>query len=257
MLVKRDTPRDYRVDMTYAHFHRVLGELLTELAALPGVLWLTDKEQHVMRGEGERNTYARAVYRVSELVPYQDRLSELAGVQQQAMTESGLGKVPRELLLPQIVEHVTHVRLSETTIYRSTPVSKEKALAKIDTALSTTRKNLSEFQRYGAQDDGVKRLESEVRHIAAVREAVLHAEEETYRVRVRQMRYRPYVYLAGGKPVQVDSRTHGLILVGPDIGVSYPNAVRQTRSDQRILEPLFAFGKTRIYYERDWQEAGR
>lgn len=41
---------DTRVDQTYAHFHRVLGELLTELSALPGVLWLSDKE-HVLRGE--------------------------------------------------------------------------------------------------------------------------------------------------------------------------------------------------------------
>ncbi len=58
-----------RVDRTYAHFHRVLGGLLTELSALLGVLWLSDKE-HVLRGEGERNTYARAVYRVSSLEPF-------------------------------------------------------------------------------------------------------------------------------------------------------------------------------------------
>ena len=85
---------------------------------------------------------------------------------------------------------------------------------------------------------------------------MLHAEEETYRLRVKQVRYRPYVYLVGKKPVQVDSRTHGLIVVGPDIDVSYPNEVRRTRSDQRVVEPLFEFGKTRIYFERDWQEAG-
>ncbi len=45
--------------------------------------------------------------------------------------------------------------------------------------------------------------------------------------------------------------------MGLDIGGSYPNAVRKTRSDQRILEPLFEFGKTWIYLERDWQQAGR
>jgi len=244
-----------RVDRTYAHFHRVLGGLLTELSALPGVLWLSDKE-HVLRGEGEHNSYARAVYRVSSLGPYHERLAELTGVQQQGVAEFGLGRVPRELLLPQVVENVTHVRLSEIPVYRTTPVGKEKVLAKIDTALATTKKNLAEFQRYGSQDDGVKRLGAEVEAIEAVRETVVQAQEETYRVRVKQVRYRPYVYLLGEKPVQVDSRTHGLILVGQDIGVSYPSAVRQTRSDQRTLEPLFAFGKTRIYFEQDWQEAG-
>ena len=248
--------QESRVDQTYAHFHRVLGELLTELAALPGTLWLADQEQHVLRGEGERNTYARALYRVASLEPYRERLAELSGVQQQGVVALGLSKPPRELLLPQVIEQVTHVRLSETSVYRTTPVSKDKAVAKIDTALTTTRKNLSEFQHYGTQDDGVKRLEAEVKAIEAVRETVLHAEEETYRVRVKQVRYRPYVYLLNEKPLQVDSRTHGLILVGPDIDVSYPNEVRRTRSDQRILEPLFEYGKTRIYFERVWQEAG-
>ncbi len=253
-----DMLQDRGVDRTYAHFHRVLGELLEELAALPGVLWLTDKQGHVLRSEGEHNVYARAVYRVSDLEPYRQRLAELAQVQQQGMATLGLREPPRELLLPQVVENVTHVRLIETVVYRTSPMSKKDVLAKLNTALKTIRKNLGEFQRYGGEHDaGVMRLEAEVKAILAVRETVVHAQEETYRVRVRQARFRPYVYLAGKKPVQVDSRKHGLILVGRDIGVSYPNAVRQTRSDQRDVEPLFEFGKTRIYFESAWQEAGK
>jgi len=252
--VPDDALKDNRVDRTYAHFHRVLGGLLVELAAQPGVLWLTDKQEHVLRGEGERNSYARALYRVDSLEPYQERLDELAQVQQQGMAELGLRETPRELLLPQVVENVTHVRLSETVLYRTTPMQKRHVLAKIDTALKTTHKNLAKFQRYGGEHDaGVRRLEAEVKAIEGIKETVLQAKEETYRVRVKQTRYRPYVYLAGKKPVQVDSRTHGLILVGRDIGVSYPNAVRQKRSDQRDVTPLFEFGKTRIYFESAWQ----
>ncbi len=251
-------PQDTRVDRTYAHFHRVLGGLLEELAALPGVLWLTDKEEHVLRGEGEHNTYARAVYRVNDLTPYQGQLAELTQVQQQGMTELGIRETPKDLLLPQVIQNVTHVRLSETVLYRTTPTQKKQVLAKIDTALRTTRKNLAEFQRYGGPDDeGVRRLEAEVEAIEAVRETVLQAQEDTYRVRVKQTRYRPYVYLAGEKPVQVDSRTHGLILIGHNISVSYPNIVRRARSDQRKLEPLFEYGKTRIYFESKWQEAAQ
>lgn len=253
-----DELQDNRVDRTYAHFHRVLGGLLEELASLPSVLWLTEKEEHVLRGEGEHNSYARAVYRVDSLEPYQDRLSELAQVQQQGLAELGLKEAPRELLLPQVVQNVTHVRLSETVLYRTTPMQKKNVLAKIDTALKTTRKNLAEFQRYGGPDDeGVRRLEAEVEAIEEVKETVLQVQEDTYRVRVKQTRYRPYVYLAGEKPVQVDSRTHGLILVGHNISVSYPNAVRRARSDQRDVTPLFEFGKTRIYFESAWQEAAQ
>lgn len=256
--MSEDVLQDTGVDRTYAHFHRVLGELLEELAALPGVLWLTDTQGHVLRGEGEHNVYARAVYRVSDLEPYRERLAELAQVQQQGMATLGLREPPRELLLPQVVENVTHVRLSETVVYRTSPMSKKDVLAKIDTALKVTRKNLAEFQRYGGEHDaGVIRLEAEVKAILAVRETVVHAQEETYRVRVKQVRFRPYVYLTDEKPVQIDSRKHGLILVGHDIGVSYPNTVRQARSDQRKLEPLFEFGKTRIYFESTWQEAGK
>ena len=80
-----------RTDRTYAHFHRVLGELLMELAALPGTLWLSDKEQHVLRGEGERNTYARALYRVASLEPYRERLAELIG-----RAAAGRGRVRSE-----------------------------------------------------------------------------------------------------------------------------------------------------------------
>jgi len=70
--------------------------------------------------------------------------------------------------------------------------------------------------------------------------------EETCRLRIRQTRLRPYVYRAGKKSAQLESRTHGLILVGPDIDVNYPYAVRKTRSDKREVEPPFAFGKTQI-----------
>lgn len=253
-----EEPQGGRADRLYAHFHRVLGELLLELAALPGTLWLTERQEHTLGGEGERNRYARAVYRVVDVEPYRQRLGELGAVQQQATAALGLAQEPRELLLPTVVENVTHVRLHEIIGYHTAPVSRQRALVKVDTALRTTKHNLAEFERYGGQsDEGVRRLVAEVRAIEAARERIAEAEEDRFRVRVKQVRYRPYVYLLGDKPVQIGSREHGLILVGSDIGVSYPNAVRRTRSDQRTVEPLFEFGKTRIYLEHEWQEAGK
>ena len=248
--------REDRIDQSYAHFHRVLGGLLEELAALPGVVWLTE-QQHVLRGEGRRNDYAWAIYRVPDLEPYRARLAELERVQQKAVTEMGLGRMPRELLLPQVIEDVTHVRLGEKGGYRSSPKPKKAVLAIFETALNTTKKNLREFQRYGGGDDGVRRLEVEIRDLEAVRQTVLSAPEQPYRVRVWQpRRFYPYIYQENMKTKQVRCRNHGLILVGQSIGLSQPREVRKVRSDKRTLEPLFAFGKTQVYFERDWQAAG-
>ena len=244
-----------RADRTYAHFHRVLGTLLTELGALPGVIWLTD-QRHVLRGSGERNDYAWAIYRVGELGPYREALAELEAVQQSAVIEMGLGRVPRELLLPQVIEGVTHVQLGESGGYRSSPKAKKAVLAILETALKTTQKNLGEFQRYGGEDEGTRQLGAEVEAIEKVKETVLDAPEQPYRIRVWQpQRFNPYIYQGDAEPRQVRCRKHGLILVGEQIGMRPPRQVRRVRSDKRKLEPLFAFGRTEVYLERDWQEA--
>ena len=69
------------LERIYAHFHRVLGPLLVELAELPGTVWLDEARAHVLTGEGEDNVYARAIYPVTDLAPYRERLAELAKVQ--------------------------------------------------------------------------------------------------------------------------------------------------------------------------------
>ena len=244
-----------RVDQTYAHFHRVLGTLVTELGALPGVIWLTD-QRHMLRGDGARNDYAWAIYRVAELELYREALAELEVVQQRAVGEMGLGRVPRELLLPQVIEGVSYVQLGESGGYRSSPKEKKAVLAILETALKTTQKNLSEFQRYGGEDEGTRRLGAEVEAIEKVKEKVANAPEQPYRVRVWQpQRFNPYIYQGDAEPRQVRCRKHGLILVGESIGMRPPREVRRVRSDKRELEPLFAFGRTQVYLERDWQEA--
>ena len=54
----------------------------------------------------------------------------------------GLRQVPRELLLPQVIEGVTYVQLGESGGYRSSPKEKKAVLAILETALKTTQKNL-------------------------------------------------------------------------------------------------------------------
>lgn len=246
-------------ERTYAHFHRVLGSLLQELANLPScAYWLSDKHQHVISGDFEHNTYARALYRVPSLEPYQPRLDELALVQGQALAELGLKRPPKALLSPLVVQGVTHVRVHETTNYRTTPASKADVLTKINSAITTTKRNLSVFERQGGvHDPETQRITRELEGYKAARAAVVASAEDNFRVRLEQRRVRPYVYLADHAPIQADSRTHGLILVGYNIQVSPPHTVRRQRSDKRQATPVFAYGKTRIYFESKWQEAGK
>ena len=81
-----------------------------------------------------------------------------------------------------------------TTIYRSTPVSKKKVPAEIDTASRQPGRTRTSFSCNGSErDDGVKRLGAEAKAIEAVRETVLQAQEETHRVRVKFGKTRIYL----------------------------------------------------------------
>lgn len=247
-----------QVERKYAHFHRVLGSLLQQLATQPKcVHWLGDAQEHLISGDYEHNVYARALYRVPSLEPYASQLDELAQVQNEALTELGLKKVPGALLLPTVIQGVSHVRIHETVNYRTTPASKVNVLAKISNAITTTRQNLSVFEQQGGVDNpGTQRIVRELEGYNAARAAVAASTENDYRLRLEQRRIRPYVYLADQSAIQAESRKHGLILVGHNIQVSDAHSVRKQRSDKRHAQPILAYGKTLIYLEREWQAAG-
>jgi len=59
---ERGTPTEGRtLPRIYAHYHRVLIELLEELVANSRVIWLAGEEGHIRRPEGEPNTYRKAL----------------------------------------------------------------------------------------------------------------------------------------------------------------------------------------------------
>lgn len=179
-------------------------------------------------------------------------------MQVEALTELGLKQVPGALLLPSVINGVSHVRTHETVNYRTTPASKADVLAKIDTAITTTRQNLSVFEQQGGLDNpGTQKIVRELEGYKAARAAVAASTENDYRVRLKQHRIRPYVYLADQSAIQAESRKHGLILVGHNIQVSDAHSVRRQRSDKRQAQPIFSYGKTLIYLESEWQEAGK
>lgn len=246
-----------QVERKYAHFHRVLGSLLQQLATQPGsVHWLGDAQEHLISGDYQHNVYARALYRMPSLEPHASQLDELAQVQAEALTELSLNKVPGGLLLPTVIQGVSHVRTHETVNYRTTPTSKVNVLAKIDNAITTTKQNLSVFEQQGGIDNpGTQRIVRELQGYEAARAAIVASTENDYRLRLEQRRIRPYVYLDDQSAIQAESRKHGLILVGRNIQVSNAHNVRRQRSDKRQAQPIFAYGKTLIYLEREWQQA--
>lgn len=155
--------------------------MLTDLATLPGVIRLTKRRAHVIRGEGERNEYAWAIYRVAGLEPYRARLAELKGVQQRVFGELALKRVYTALIEPRVVVGVTHVRPGVSEAHKSHVREKPTMLGIIDTALKTTKKNLREFQIYGGEhDDGVRRLEAEPEALGGVRATVIENAETLY-----------------------------------------------------------------------------
>ncbi len=51
----------------YAHYHRLLIDLLEDLVEEARVVWLTGEEGHIRRPDGQPNTYRKALYVLEDL----------------------------------------------------------------------------------------------------------------------------------------------------------------------------------------------
>ena len=241
----------------YAHFHRVLGPLLVELGEQPGTLWLEGAERHVLTGEGEENRYARAIYPLHDLEPYRERLAELEKVQAAGQKLLGGGESPRGLLPPKVVEGVRHLRISRHPNYVTTLLSHAGAVERLDALLAATRVNLREFEPYAsAVDPKREQLEAEVKAIEEALEVVRATPDERFRFRAHAVRVRPYLYPLQGDPYQIDTRKHGLVLVGPHVTVVQDDPTRKVRSDKKLRTPLLELPALQVYAESEWQEKG-
>ena len=147
----------------YAHFHRVLGPLLVELAASAETVWLGEPREHVLTGEGEDNRYARAIYLVSDLGPYRERLGELEHVQAAGLELLGGDERPKGLLPPRYVEKVRHVRISQHPNFVTKVLSPKGAKERLEGLLATTKDSLRQFERYATTFDPKReQIEAEV-----------------------------------------------------------------------------------------------
>ena len=240
----------------YAHFHRVLGPLLVELAQQPGVIWLEETKAHVLTGEGEENTYARAIYPVTDLSPYHERLRELEAVQATGLALLGEGTSPKGLLPPRVVEGVRYVRISQHPNFVTQVLSQPGAIERLEMTLTTTRNNLRQFETYATTyDPRRKQIETEIKALKEAIAFVRASPKETFRFRTQVTRIRPYLYPLVDDPYQIDTRKHGLILAGPNITVRWADPTRKTRSDKKQRQPFLNLDTLQVYLERDWQAA--
>jgi hypothetical protein len=244
------------LERIYAHFHRVLGPLLVELAELPGTVWLEEAKEHVLTGEDQENVYARAIYPVTDLGPYRERLAELAEVQAAGTELLGGGESPKGLLPPRVVESVRHVRISQHPNFVTKVLSQTGAVERLAATLATTRGSLRQFEAYAStHDPGREQIEAEIRALEEAIAFVRTRPEETFRFRVQVLRVRPYLYPLVGDPYQIDTRKHGLILAGPNLRVRWADPTRKTRSDKKQRQPFLNLGNMQVFVEREWQAA--
>ncbi len=194
--------RPQEVKQIYAHLHRLLAQLLTNLTHNTPTFWLDadpSKHQHHIQPDGTRNTYAKAVYLTPTLQPYNDHLKQLSRVQTHALelmsSTAGLeaqGKIPRGLMLPQVIPRVDHAILSRHTSYSSHAYPKAEVVTKLKALLEAQQANLRlNFEPYASTiDPRREQVEEDITKIAATLDAIA-ASQDTLVTSTRATRPRP------------------------------------------------------------------
>lgn len=210
----------------------------------------------MLTGEGEENTYARAIYPIADLSPYRERLRELEAVQAAGLALLGEGSSSKGLLPPRVVEGVRYVRISQHPNFVTQVLSQAGAVERLEVTLATTRNNLRQHELYATTYDPKReQIEAEIKALEEALAFVRASPKETFRFRMQVIRIRPYLYPLIGDPYQIDTRKHGLILAGPNITVRWADPTRKTRSDKKHRQPFLQLDTLQVYLEREWQAA--
>lgn len=243
------------IERAYAHFHRVLAALLTDLVAETTVTWLAEPG-HELIGDHGTNTYNPAVYVTDSLVPYRDSLRELDEVQADILDLTGREQPGRNLLAPLVRDQVSHVRLSRYTGQTGRTISIEAALRRMEQLEETVQNNLREFEHYARRHDPArKEIEAELRDLQRGMKLLEKSGVQQLREVYLQTVIRPYVYFEDGGSEQLHMRNSGLIVAGPNISVDWRQGPRRTRSDKIRIEPLVSAGALRFYDQKAWDAA--
>lgn len=249
----------------YAHYHRLLIDLLEELVEDARVVWLTGEEGHIRRPDGQPNTYRKALYVLEDLTPYRARLEALEAVQKEGHRMMGV-KRPG-LLLPGTQTGVHHVVVSCSEAWSSHALTKEVVVGKLEAFITKTKGNLRAFETYASTHDPRReKVESEIKGLEEGLERLKAWDEAVLRERARSDKHTARVLIPD--PVTGEEETRllyvrdvGLIVAGPGL-TTRPGAIetptRRKRRKDRMkgrLEPLVRFGMFEVFSERAWHNA--
>ncbi len=249
----------------YAHYHRLLIDLLEDLVEDARVVWLTGEEGHVRRPDGEPNTYRKALYVLEDLSPYRERLEALEAVQKEGHKTMGV-KRPG-LLLPGTQTGVRHVVVSRSEAWSSHALAKEVVVGKLEAFILKTKGNLRVFETYASTHDPRReKVEREIEELEAGLERLKAWDEAVLRERARSDKHTARVLVPDPLTGEEETRLLyvrdvGLIVAGPGL-TTRPNAIetptqRKRRRDRMKskLEPLVRFGMFEVFSEKGWQAA--
>lgn len=263
--VNEALPERHPLPRLYAHYHRLLINLLEALVDDACVIWLTGKEGHIRRPDGKLNTYRKALYVLEHLSPYRERLEALAAVQ--AEGHKAMGVKRPGLLLPGTQTGVRHVVVSCSEAWSSHTLTKEVVLGKLEAFIAKTEGNLRAFELYAStHDPSREKVEEEIKGLEEGLERLKAWDEDILRERARSDKHTARVLLPG--PVTGGEETRllyvrdvGVIVAGPGLSTR-PNAIetptlRKRRKDRMKgrLEPLVRFGAFEVFSEHEWQRA--
>jgi hypothetical protein len=249
----------------YAHYHRLLIDLLEDLVEDAHVVWLAGEEGHIRRPDGQPNTYRKALYVLEDLSPYKERLEALEAVQAEGHRTMGV-KRPG-LLLPGTQTGVRHVVVSRSESWSSHALAKDVVISKLEAFIAKTKENLRAFETYAsAFDPRREKVEGEIKELEEGLERLKAWDEPILRERARSDKHTARVLLPD--PVTGEEETRllyirdvGLIVSGPGL-TTRPNAIETPTMHKRRkdrmkgkLEPLVRFGAFEVFSERAWQAA--
>jgi hypothetical protein len=248
----------------YAHYHRLLIDLLEDLVEHTRVLWLAGEEGHIRRPDGQPNTYRKALYVLEDLSPYQERLGALEAVQAEGHRTMGV-KRPG-LLLPGTQTGVRHMVVSRSEAWSSHALAKDVVVGKLEAFIAKTKANLRAFETYASTHDPRReKVEREIEELEAGLERLKAWDEAVLRERARSDKHTARVLLPD--PVTGEEETRllyvrdvGLIVAGAGL-TTRPGAIetatlRKRRADRMAgkFEPLVRFGNFEVFSERAWRE---
>ena len=249
----------------YAHYYRLLIDLLENLVEDSRVIWLTGEEEHVRRPDGQPNTYRKALYVLEDLSPYKKRLRALEAVQDDGHKTMGV-KRPG-LLLPGTQTGVRHAVVSCSEAWSSHALAKDVMVGNLEAFIVKTKGNLRAFETYASSHDPKReKVEEEIKELEERLERLKAWDEAVLRKRARSDKHTTQVLLpnpsAGEEETQLlYIRDVGLIVAGPGL-TTRANAIetstmRKRRKDlmKGKLEPLVRFGMFEVFSEKEWQAA--